>query len=107
MDLYGGTMLLPYIKIFDKINEGLKFSFDHLIQPSINEVSILHLSVQVSVSMSSLFYDGKWQGPVKGTYWKHNDYIWANAKRYECTFLHILESYSLFLDLTSLIKFAH
>ncbi|XP_039306240.1 uncharacterized protein LOC105196429 isoform X2 [Solenopsis invicta] len=79
MDLYGGAMLLPYIKVFDKINKGLKFSFNHLIQPSINEVNLLHLTLEVSAPMFSLFYDGKWQAPVEGTYWKHNNYIWANA----------------------------
>ncbi|XP_036151079.1 uncharacterized protein LOC105833147 [Monomorium pharaonis] len=80
MDLYGSTMLLPYVKVFGKINEGFKSSFNHLIQPSINEVNLSDISFGASTaSIYSLFYAGKWHLPIKGTYWKHNNYFWANT----------------------------
>lgn len=30
----------------------------------------------------NLFYDGKWQKPVRDTYWTDNSKVFANATRY-------------------------
>lgn len=85
MDLYGGVMLLPWIKIFDKLHERFKPSFNNSIQPGINEVNFSDISSDVkSTSIYNLFYNGKWHKPMKGMYWKHNNSLRANATRYEC-----------------------
>lgn len=85
MDLYGGVMLLPYVKVFDKIvHEGFKLNINNPIQPSINEVKFSQSFDMESVSICNLFYDGKWHKPVNDTYWKHNNSLQANATRYEC-----------------------
>lgn len=83
MDLYGGVMLLPYVKVFDKIHEEFQPSFIDLIQPSINEVNLSHIPNRESMSIYNLFYDGKWHKPVKNMYWEHNKVLCANATRYE------------------------
>lgn len=84
MDLYGGVILLPWIKIFDRY-QRFKPNFNNLIQPSINEVNFSNtFANEKSVSIYNLFYDGKWHKPVKDTYWEHNNSLWANATRYEC-----------------------
>lgn len=83
MDLYGGVMLLPWIKILDNIDEKYKLGFITLIQPSKNEVNLSNRPSDVeSMSIYNLYYNGKWHKPVKGTYWKHNDILLANATRY-------------------------
>lgn len=89
MDLYGGVMLLPWIKIFDKLHERFIPNFDNWLQSSRNEVKFSDIpsdSVR-SLSIYNLFYDGKWHKPIKGIYWKHNHNVfWANATRYECMY---------------------
>ncbi|XP_011061101.1 PREDICTED: uncharacterized protein LOC105150012 [Acromyrmex echinatior] len=45
-------------------------------------MNLVHLSSVVKIndiSVGNLFYDGAWQKPIKGMYWKHNDSLWANA----------------------------
>lgn len=36
-----------------------------------------------------LFYDGKWQTPIKKQYWMHNDILFANATRYTHIYTYI------------------
>ncbi|XP_018366170.1 PREDICTED: uncharacterized protein LOC108763223 [Trachymyrmex cornetzi] len=83
MDFYGGNILLPYVKVFGKIYEGFKLTFnDDLIQvPSANEVNLLHVPDKESMPICNLFYDGKWHKPVKNMYWKRNNMLWANATK--------------------------
>lgn len=88
MDLYGGVILLPWIKVFDKLHERCIPNFDNSIQSSTNEVNFSDIPSHIpSVSMYNLFYDGKWHKPVKGTYWRRNDTLWANATWYECIYI--------------------
>ncbi|TGZ56879.1 uncharacterized protein [Temnothorax longispinosus] len=80
MDLYGGVMLLPWLKIVDKLHKRFKTSFNDSIQPSKNEVNLSNIPSNTTfTSIHNLFYDGKWQKPVKGTYWKHKDILWAST----------------------------
>ncbi|XP_011865375.1 PREDICTED: uncharacterized protein LOC105560676 [Vollenhovia emeryi] len=78
MDLYGGIVLLPWIKILDKLHERLPtdLSSDGVILGTnrTNEIHFLNLrSSMTSVPLYNLFYDGKWHKSTKGMYWKHND----------------------------------
>ncbi|XP_071567832.1 uncharacterized protein [Temnothorax nylanderi] len=68
---FGGIVLLPFIKIFNKtLHKWCESNFDD---------SIKKLDVEKK-SVYNLFYDGMWQLPVKGTYWMiHDDIQWANA----------------------------
>lgn len=92
MDLYGGVMLLPWIKIFDKLHERSIPNFDNSIQSSTNEVNFSDGPPCVqSMSIYNLFYGGKWHKPVKGMYWRCNDNFWANATRYECIYILFLD----------------
>ncbi|XP_077263529.1 uncharacterized protein LOC143898144 isoform X2 [Temnothorax americanus] len=80
MDLYGGVVLLPWLKIVDKLHKRFETSFNDSIQPSKNQVNLSNIPPNTKfVSIYNLFYDGKWQKPVKGTYWKHNNILWASA----------------------------
>ncbi|XP_024883489.1 uncharacterized protein LOC112462121 isoform X1 [Temnothorax curvispinosus] len=80
MDLYGGVMLLPWLKIVDKLHKRFKTSFNDSIQPSKNEINLSNIPSNTTfTSIHNLFYDGKWQKPVKGTYWKHNKILWAST----------------------------
>ncbi|XP_024883465.1 uncharacterized protein LOC112462106 isoform X1 [Temnothorax curvispinosus] len=75
MDFYNGTVLLPYIKMFDE-------TLYKRCEPNFDD-SIKQLSVQRGVPVYNLFYDGIWQPPVKGTYYTvkniHGVSQWANA----------------------------
>ncbi|XP_018302036.1 uncharacterized protein [Mycetomoellerius zeteki] len=83
MDLYGGDILLPYVKVFGKIHKGFKptFNDDSIRIPNVNEVNFSHVPNKESMPICNLFYDGKWQKPVKNTYWKYNNMLWANATK--------------------------
>lgn len=95
MDLSNGDILLPNKKILDqKINDEAfkqnirseKDSDSIDIKQSINTVNSFHTAEMNYISICNLFYDGTWQKPVKGMYWKHNDNLWANATKYEYVF---------------------
>lgn len=53
-------------------------------EKSVNEVHFSNIGEMNFTSIYKLYYDGTWQEPVKGMYWKHDDNLWANATKYEC-----------------------
>ncbi|XP_071555926.1 uncharacterized protein [Temnothorax nylanderi] len=87
MDFSDGChTFLPYKEIVDyvksqqtlnKIRE--KESVSSETEQSVNVVHLSHTAEMNFTSICDLFYDGTWQEPVKGMYWKHNDTLWANA----------------------------
>ncbi|XP_011051612.1 PREDICTED: uncharacterized protein LOC105144425 [Acromyrmex echinatior] len=83
MDLYGGGILLPYVKVFSKIHEGFKLTFndDSIRVPSANEINLSRVANKESISICNLFYDGKWHKPIKNMYWLHNNMLWPNATK--------------------------
>ncbi|XP_029172367.1 uncharacterized protein LOC114941513 [Nylanderia fulva] len=78
MDL-GGNVLLPYGKIFDKtLNTMYEWK-------DFNDESyeIKDIELKSKKLIYNLFYDGKWQQPVKNTYWIYNETLWAHATNYD------------------------
>ncbi|XP_011700263.1 PREDICTED: uncharacterized protein LOC105457345 [Wasmannia auropunctata] len=70
MDFYGGIILLPYIKIFDKtLHKWCNSNLDDC-----KKTLSMHKHL-----VYNLFYDGMWQQPIKATYWIHNNCQMANA----------------------------
>lgn len=53
-------------------------------EESKNIVHFSNIDEMDFTSINKLFYDGTWQEPVKGMYWKYNNDLWANATKYEC-----------------------
>ncbi|XP_012054775.1 PREDICTED: uncharacterized protein LOC105617835, partial [Atta cephalotes] len=86
MDFYGNTILWIY-KHVSTLQMRTKYVMDLLnINESINQnqessMNMVQLSsVKINdISVGDLFYDGAWQKPIKGMYWKHNNSLWANA----------------------------
>ncbi|KYN08505.1 hypothetical protein ALC62_00489 [Cyphomyrmex costatus] len=87
MDFYGSTVLWPFKSML----------FQHLLYKELTIVSqedetigqskefsrnVVHLSSVIKtndISIGNLFYDGAWQTPIKGMYWKHNGSLWAQT----------------------------
>ncbi|XP_070159424.1 uncharacterized protein [Polyergus mexicanus] len=86
MEFNGGVLFVPFAKIIDNL-------MDHVIMNSIDKTNSHILDVtpcykpikpnlehyQKHQEIYNLFYDGMWQKPVEGMYWKHNDKIFAHA----------------------------
>jgi len=90
MDFRSGTMFLPLKEIIQQnLNEeelhDIHENKSDKMEPSVNVIHLSQIAKINSTSICDLFYDGMWQKPVKGMYWKHNDSLWANATQYECT----------------------
>ncbi|XP_024876910.1 uncharacterized protein LOC112457846 [Temnothorax curvispinosus] len=86
MEFSGGLITFPHKEIneqkvsqqtLNKIRELKSDSSDP--EQSVNVVHFSHTAEMNFTSIYNLFYDGAWQKPVKGMYWKHNDNLWANA----------------------------
>lgn len=76
MDFCPG-IVLPYTNIYlkplsDSFNLQVENKHTNPIDPIIHKGLIF-----------DLFYDGKWQKPMKNAYWLHNDILLANATWYE------------------------
>ena len=83
MDFYGSTILWIY-KHVSTLQMRTEYVMNSLnINESINQESMNMVqlsSVKINdISVGDLFYDGAWQKPIKGIYWKHNNSLWANA----------------------------
>lgn len=94
MDFTGGVLLVPFARIIDNlINHIIMNSIDktnlHIfdITPPNNAIKINAEHLTSNPVIHNLFYDGIWQKPVKGMYWKRNDEIFANATKYEYFFI--------------------
>jgi len=90
MDFCGGTVFLPFKEIIQQNLNEQELDTVHQNKSVLKEhsVNVIHLSKIAKINSTSicdLFYDGTWQKPVEGMYWKHNDSLWANATQYECT----------------------
>ena len=89
MDFSDGChTFLPYKEIADyvksqrtlnKIRE--KESVSSETEQSVNVIHLSHIADINLTSICNLFYNGTWQEPVKGMYWKHKDNLWANATK--------------------------
>ncbi|XP_077265709.1 uncharacterized protein LOC143899346 [Temnothorax americanus] len=87
MDFSDGChTFLPYKKIVEYVKSQRtlneireKESVSSETEQSVNVVHLSHIADINFTSIFNLFYDGTWQEPVKGMYWKHNDNFWANA----------------------------
>ncbi|KYM94791.1 hypothetical protein ALC62_14386, partial [Cyphomyrmex costatus] len=83
MDLYGGDILLPYVKVFSKMHEGFKPTFHNnsIRVPNASEINLSHVLNKEFITICNLFYDGEWHKPVRNMYWKCSNMLWANATR--------------------------
>jgi len=97
MDFSGGIVLFSYKQIFDQMTIQLNLreicknnenEFDDSTDTKQNIIHVSHITEINNTSICNLFYDGTWQEPVKGMYWKHNNNLWANATKYE--YIHFL-----------------
>ena len=88
MDFRGGTVLwickhTSVIQISNEITiKDNLYQNESINQNQESSTNLIHLSPVVKIndiSVGNLFYDGAWQKPIKGMYWKHNDSLWANA----------------------------
>ena len=88
MDFGGGTLLWIYkhLSLHHLNNEfmmsNIIYQNESINQNQESSTNLIHLSPVVKIndiSVGNLFYDGAWQKPIKGMYWKHNDSLWANA----------------------------
>ncbi|KYN32391.1 hypothetical protein ALC56_13248, partial [Trachymyrmex septentrionalis] len=88
MDFGGGTLLWIYkhLSLHHLNNEfmmsNIIYQNESINQNQESSTNLVHLSSVVKIndiSVGNLFYDGAWQKPIKGMYWKHNDSLWANA----------------------------
>lgn len=73
MDFCGGTALLPYGKIFFKTLDTVSYEWTNF------DDNIYKIKEKSKMSTHDLFYNGKWQQPVKNTYWMQNETLWAHA----------------------------
>ncbi|KAL6429063.1 hypothetical protein ACFW04_008095 [Cataglyphis niger] len=86
MDFNGGILFVPFAKIIDNLMDrvimnSIDKTNSHIfdIQPCYKNVKIDSEDYQKSSVIYNLFYDGMWQKPVEGIYWKHNNEIFAHA----------------------------
>ncbi|XP_072764499.1 uncharacterized protein [Anoplolepis gracilipes] len=86
MDFTGGIVSVPFARILDNfIDHVIMNSIDKTnlnlndITPSSNAIKINSEEFEQSSEFYNLFYDGMWQKPVEGMYWKHDNTIFANA----------------------------
>ncbi|XP_071555918.1 uncharacterized protein [Temnothorax nylanderi] len=88
MNFSGTAVLFPYQEIcaytmnqqtINEIRKQISESDSTDTEHSVNVVHLSHIAEINFTSICDLFYDGTWQKPVKGMYWKHNDNLWANA----------------------------
>ncbi|KYN10249.1 hypothetical protein ALC57_17623, partial [Trachymyrmex cornetzi] len=88
MDFHGSKILW----IYKHVSMGLLISDEYMMLNILCEnvsqnqefsMNVVHLSSVVKINdifVGDLFYDGAWQKPMKGMYWKHNNNsLWANA----------------------------
>ncbi|XP_071556060.1 uncharacterized protein [Temnothorax nylanderi] len=86
MEFSGGLITFPHKEIIEQkvsqqtLNKICELKSDSSdTEQSVNVLHFSHTAEMNFTSICNLFYDGTWQEPVKGMYWKHNDYLWANA----------------------------
>lgn len=80
MDLCGGIISIPYIKLFDETLDTEKYKLHNFnMNNYVNKLEIL----KPEIPIYNLFYYGKWQQPVENTYWMYKETLWAHATRYE------------------------
>ncbi|XP_050456117.1 uncharacterized protein LOC126853942 [Cataglyphis hispanica] len=86
MDFNGGVLFVPFAKIIDNLMDHIIMnsidktnSHIHDIEPCYKNIKIDSEDYQKSSAIYNLFYDGMWQKPVEGIYWKHNNEIFAHA----------------------------
>ncbi|XP_071555917.1 uncharacterized protein [Temnothorax nylanderi] len=88
MNISGTAVIFPYQEIceytmnqqtINEIRKQISESDSTDTEHSVNVVHLSHIAEINFTSICDLFYDGTWQKPVKGMYWKHNNYLWANA----------------------------
>lgn len=91
MDFFGTVTNFPYKELVAQASNQQFLNELRLMKPdclidveSANLVHFSNISKMDFHSIYKLFYDGIWQEPVKGMYWKHNNNLWANATKYEC-----------------------
>ncbi|XP_011865972.1 PREDICTED: uncharacterized protein LOC105560987 [Vollenhovia emeryi] len=86
MDFSDNCILLPYMEIIEQARtqrtlREIREKKSDLIdtEQSVNVIHFSHIAKMNYTSVYNLFYNGTWQKPVEGMYWKHNDNLWANA----------------------------
>lgn len=94
MDFNGGVLFVPFASLIDNLIDRIIMNtidktnlhtFD--ITPPNNAIKMNAEHLTSNPTIYNLFYDGIWQKPMKGIYWKHNDKIFANATKYEYFFI--------------------
>lgn len=80
---------MPFAKIVDNLMDhvimnSIDKTNSHIydIEPCYNNIKIDSEDYQKSSVIYNLFYDGMWQKPMEGIYWKHNNEIFAHATKY-------------------------
>lgn len=96
MDFFGTVTHFPYKELVaqaanqQNLNEIRIKKLDSTDEQSESIVHFSKIGKRKFTSIYKLFYDGTWQEPVKGMYWKHNNNLWANTTKYECIHFNLI-----------------